>query len=194
MKHYLWTGLAICIGITTPQRALGASIGIYSTADATGHAMELRAGEQASLYVIANPTPGVSWGGEVSVAEYRIIGLPEGWVASWLPTPLVLASVGDPFGAGVDIALANSPGAAPFLLHTLSIRAATDAQDVTLEVVARNPPGGPVGEPPSDCPWLHYISVDHFEVVCAEVEGFRINSATGLKSSLWYDVKRLYRE
>jgi hypothetical protein len=172
-----------------------ASIGIFSTADCSSCNLSIERGATDTLYVRAL-TEGVTVG-DMSGAEFRIEGLPAGWSVTVIPNPLVVVTIGDPFGDGIDLAFAVDPHGTCVDLFKVVIRAWSSeiVHDGVLRVVVHRHPAYPW----STCPGF-FIDCgqpcDYFDLYCTGGGSLFINSSrsctVAVRPSAWSDVKRLY--
>lgn len=187
----LWLFWAL-LGVAAPSFA--ASIGIYANPACSGTHSTVNSGDVITLYVVANTSPGPA-SEDVTLAEYRISGLPSGWDAVAVRAPASNVSIGNPFADGVIIAFPDLQTGC-VLLHTLSVHATSNVQDATLQVVAHVTPSGPFGIPPGDCPWLlfYYCGSCDKGATCVEGLAHMLNPTVANQHSSWSWLKALYRE
>ena len=155
---------------------------------------QIPAGSPATLYVVARLS-GPSLCG-ITGAEFRIEGMPAGWVATAQPAGL---SVGDPLGSiggNVVFSTCQSPEAGPVLLYTISIFATSAVTNHTIEVVARNPPTNPV----FGCPLATLCDLPLYTMVCMTGGEIHVNApASGscalmaVEATTWSVIKSLYQ-
>ena len=126
-------------------------------------------------------------------AEFRIQGLPPGWVVFSTPNPAAVAVIGDPFGDGVDMAFSESLTSYSVPLYTVTIWPAAAGAQATLRVVAHSTPPDPmfscvVGYA-GDCPGPTHTCIDGGTLF--------INSDTpctvAVARSSWAGIKELFR-
>jgi hypothetical protein len=164
----------------------GASIGLFSTPDCSRCNLTLPAGSSGTIY-IAVETTGLGFG--VDGAEFKVTGLPAGWMVNTVaPSPPALA-FGDPFGSeGTWLWLADTITGSCAQLFTATITATTQVDEVILEVAGTTAPG--------TCPivFIHCGSCNTH--VCVLGGRLYINSATdctvAVQPSTWSKVKQLY--
>lgn len=120
-----------------------ASIGLYSDpACASCNLQILVPPGVGTLYVTAS-TAGLFWGDDMAGAEFRVEGLPPGWVAFSTPSPQSAVSLGDPLGAGANIAFATAQYGDCILLYTVTLWPAYPGAAATLRVTAHSAPSSP---------------------------------------------------
>jgi hypothetical protein len=168
-----------------------ASIGLFSDPGCGSCNLVIPApGASATLYVKA---VGVSVGefcGGLDGAEFRVVGLPQGWSAVSTPSPAALASVGDPFGDGVGMGFFPPLAGDCILLFTVVITG--DTSPALLQVVRHAHPSNPSWP----CPNLRPGDPCGGRI-CVGGGSLLVNSGTsctvGVGSSIWSQVKRLYK-
>src|SRR5262245_4528567 len=131
---------AAVVAILLATRAEGASIGIFADPACTSCNLAIPDGGTATAYVTANTDGLPSWVTGIVGAEFRIVGLPPGWLATATPSSLTVISTGDPTGpVGAQILLAPPQLGSCIPLYSISITATTPLSDVVLQVTHRNP-------------------------------------------------------
>jgi hypothetical protein len=183
--------------VLAPASAQSASIGLFSTPDCTSCNLDLSPGETKFVYVSAL-TEGlpdwVLWGGG---AEFRVAGLPPGWVTVSIPNPQISLIIGDPFDQGVLLGFPQLPQGTCVLLYTVVLWAplGQPQEDVALHVTARTPPSFPN----YPCPWFTLYcgpACDIFDPYCVGGGTLFINSSqtctVGVQQHTWSEVKSLY--
>lgn len=147
---------------------------------------------------MARSAPGTE---TISGAEFRFTGLPPSWTVYAVPNPLCF-SLGDPFGAGVNIAATNPDGNhcgpqwSTFLMYTVIVFAAEDVSDVRFELTNREPPLNPAFHCPlvTDC-------TPFFQIHCVQTSPCFVNQAvptpcdgvTAVERATWTGVREMYR-
>jgi hypothetical protein len=107
-----------------------------------------------TLYVTASEVGGIWEGYGVGGAEFRIVGVPAGFsVVARTTNPNANIVLGDPLGAGTDIALFPGGSGACISLFTFTFVATELLQDVRLRVERHSQPSNPFL---FDCPVLAY--------------------------------------
>jgi hypothetical protein len=145
------------------------------------------------MYVLAWLT-GTSAGGIVG-AEFRVVGFPAEWSATVTPNPAAIVSLGDPLGAGCNIAFCacqDGAGQGVVLLYTASFVAATAVSNRVVSV-DRHTPSSWLG-----CPMLNESCCspcDFFS--CAGSRPAAINfpayCTVSVEPATWSQVRGLYR-
>ena len=176
-------------------QAWGASIGLFADPGCSSCNLDIPAPPGVgTLYIsvvsasISPPACGVTG------AEFRVAGLPTGWVAWSTPSPLASLALGDPFSpGGAYLALNSTQTSDCVLLYTVVLWPASAGEEAVLRVLAHNPPSNPfLGTCPAlsggDCPtgWA----------ACVAGGTLYVNSSTtctvGVEPSTWSRVKVLY--
>lgn len=133
----------------------------------------------------------------INGAQFRISGLPAGWISNASPPPGVSVN-GDPFGSGVTVSSSTCLTSSGQYLHlfTAAIFAPTVEIDVLLSATAIDPPLAP----PFDCPFVYLCDPPTFSKVCCRGDGAWINVRSGpgcplaVESKAWSEIKALYRD
>lgn len=168
-------------------------IALYADADCSSCNLNVPMGESRDFYVKANSNNDI---GIVS-AEFRITGLPAGWLHTSVPNMLAILQLGDPLNGVGQIPngcylgfLAPQEGDC-VLLYRITLFATSEVHDVELRVEARNPPS----HADFDCPSVVYLCPP-CSVSCALGGVLYINSVqdctVAVRAGTWTAVKRLY--
>ena len=106
MRSLLLLGFATLI-LVCPTQALtqNGSIGVYADSNATLNAATLVPGEPTTLYIIAKLEGDTSVG--LMGAEFRVTGLPDGWIHSSTVNPAANIVLGNPFSFSGGVWRAN---------------------------------------------------------------------------------------
>jgi hypothetical protein len=184
--------LLICLCLTlVPAAALSASIGLFSTPDCSSCNLNIPSGGIGTFYVLADVSD--SFQGSGFGAEFRVTGLPPGWiVVTATPNPGASVVAGDPFGQGVRMCCGITGSAACIQLYTVVVAAPVPAQEVVLRIEpAANPSFG------LPCPQIFDDSapVDP-PAQCADRGVMFVNSnqecSVAVSPSTWTQVKQHY--
>jgi hypothetical protein len=144
--------LVVAAVVFAPAPAVAADglIGIYTDLSATQTALTFSVGVPRTLYVMARLDGQTAEG--MSGAEYRVDGLPAGWVSVATPNPAAAVALGDPFNSigGVrraNIAFQYCTGGSDSLelLHTVVIVPLSEISPTDLQVVVADPHRRAVG-------------------------------------------------
>jgi hypothetical protein len=174
-------------------RAFAASIGLFSDPDCTACNLNILAGEIGTLYVVVS-TEGLPDNEHFVSAEFRITGLPDGWIATSTPEPSAFA-FGDPFGPGANIGFGIGQRGDCIPIYSVVIASPSPATDVRLHVSGRLPPGDPAMNCPriavaceiGPCDIIHCVSGGHLLINSSEV------CSVATKTHTWAAVKGFYK-
>jgi hypothetical protein len=148
----------------------------------------LRVPAAARIFLAAQDT-------KITGAEFKIEGLPEGWVAACVPNAAAKIVLGDPFGeTGVNIAFADCRSGPNEALFQVTVLATSVEADVVLRVTGRTPPGNPH----FDCPLVTLCDEPIFTKWCVPesetcVNPEHLNCYTAVSHKTWSAVKAVYR-
>ena len=187
------TSTALCL---VTAASFAGTIGVYLNPDATGCALTLHEGESATIYLVGTTFVSDPEHGTIASGEFRIAGLPDGWVTTSVPDNFEMIYVqGDPFQDGVRFAFGSlQDGVIPFFVAQL--QATSEQNNVVLAVVQHVNPRPPWGGP-STCPWLQYCDVLCDKPgICADGANLFINASgcsMGVDQRTWSAVRVLYR-
>jgi len=200
--------LALALALAAPVLAgdalpavstLDVTLGVFFDREGTMCSGTIRPGQPGTIYILAKSAPGTEI---ISGAEFRFAGLPASWTVFPVPNPRCL-SLGNPFGAGVNIAATNldgtacSPAWSTYLMYTVLVIAGEDEDDVRFELVNREPPTNPAFRCPlvTDCTYA-------FEAHCVETSPCFVNTTapapcavtpTAVEQATWTKVRTLFR-
>lgn len=170
------------------------TLGVFFDSEGTVCSGTIRPGAPGTIYIVARSAPGTEI---ISGAEFRFTGLPPSWTVFAVPNPGCL-NMGDPFGAGVNIAATRTqcaPEWSTFLMYTVLVLASTEVDNVTFDLTNREPPTNPGFRCPlvSDCSgWdLHCAQTSPCFVNMAEAEP--CDAPTAVESATWTQVREMYR-
>lgn len=138
----------------------------------------------------------------ITGVEFRLGGIPDGWIVSASANPAASVVIGSPVDAtGVNIAFSTCQdeivhGPIDYVgvwLFDLTIMATTQEFDVGIYAYARNPPTNPA----FNCPLaVHCLDAD-YALECVGGAGLCINSPSAcgvsVEPSTWSSIKGLYR-
>ena len=133
--------------------------------------------------------------GCVSGAEFRVAGLGSGWFVTVTASPGAALAIGDPLGAGCNIALSSCSTPGPALLYTIGLTylAGGDPPATTLHVEAHSTPSHPAFA----CPVVTADTGIIFCRECATSGVLYINNpgdcTVGTRAATWSQVKALLR-
>ncbi len=159
---------------------------------------QIPVGTASTLYVVARAAGPTLCG--ITGAELRVVGMPEGWLASATIPPNGIA-LGDPLGSvGGNMAYTScqSPAAGPVLLYTISTFATTAVTDHVVAITARTPPANPI----FNCPLVTLCDQPMYTIVCMAGSQATINPSAGatcdpptvgVQPRTWTAVKAFYR-
>ena len=128
-------------------------------------------------------------------AQFRVTGLPAGWVTISTPNPETL-SLGDPFGSGAIDAFNRLPDGSCVTLYTVVLVAppGTLPGEIVLQVAPREPV-----DPRFPCPAFGLdcgAPCDIFDPFCVAGGTMLLNSSRDcqveVEPTTWSSVKRLY--
>ena len=180
-----------CLSLSTSVEA--ASIGLYSDTGASDNILFVNPQETATIYAFAvtgasDPTGGVDAG------EFRIVGIPAGWVAAATPDPSLNVNLGNVFGDGVTFSWPTLQfGTFPIL--SIVLFATTQEEDVLVEVVKHVVPSMQWGAV-LECPWLHFSCGDPCDTagICVDGNSLMINPrGLSVEDRTWSQVRTLFR-
>lgn len=192
MRRYGWLDgiLAVLLACMPVTFARAASIGLFADPDCSTCRMTLAAGEIGTFYIAAQPLelqPSRPDG-----AEFRVVGLPDGWhTVSVQPSPAAAIVIGDPLGGGTNIAFPTGQPGPCVNLFTVQVFASNAASEVQLRVVQHSTPSNPLFQ----CPvmvmdWIPFtkICVDGGSLLVNSVQ----NCSVSVTSTTWSMLRRLY--
>jgi hypothetical protein len=181
------------------EAAVAASISLFSDSDCSSCNLTVPAGSTRTLYikVLTEGLPPYVTG--IVGAEFKVTGLPPGWMTTSTPNPASHVSDGDPFGpVGTRIAFPQPQPGTCILLFTVSLTATTPANDVTLQVTSRTPPSDPNAPCPNVSPDCTPNPCPFAPNPCVDGGTMFINSSKdctiGVAPATWSAIRVLYRE
>jgi hypothetical protein len=132
----------------------------------------------------------------ITGAEFRIDGLPAGWIVQAEPSPPSASVTGDLFGDGTSISFTcgHPEFAMYFELFSVGVFATDTQTDVLLAATAIRP----LPAPPNDCAYVYLCDAPTFTKVCVQGSGAWINPrkfgcGLAVEATSWARVKSLYR-
>jgi len=124
---------ALAIAVVLPAKAGNGSIGLYFDSDLTTCSRTVDVGIPFELFVSATLDGGTSAG--IVGAEFRIAGLPAGWLTNVTPNPAASLAYGDPFVTGCDIGFPDCQQRSPgVLLYTIAVTPTSPVVNQQLQV------------------------------------------------------------
>jgi hypothetical protein len=167
-----------------------ASIGIFANSDCSSCALQIPVGETGTINisVVGSVYP-------ILGAYLGVEGLPEGWIATAIPSPAANLSIGDPFGTdGAIVSFPSLQSGPCILLYTVFLRAPGQPASFDLHVIATTLPGTPA------CPAIIECRGDPCEFippVCVPGGALLVNSLSDcnvpVASQSWGGTRALYR-
>lgn len=125
-------------------------------------------------------------------AEFRVVGLPAGWFVFSTPSPQASVAIGDPFGAGANIAFGDYLLSDRVLLYTCTVWPAAPGAQATLQVTAHSAPAHPIYVCPlaivGDCPADPRACVGGGTLFVNQPRSCTV----AVRDATWSMVKRLY--
>lgn len=175
--------------------AYAGTIGAYAHVDGTGCSVAIPPGSPTTVYVVAHTFPSDPEGGYFASGEFRLVGLPAGWLATPLADPGVHFWIGDPFAEGWRFAFASlQAGTVPLL--AILLLATTVETNVRFDVVQHVDPQPPFGGT-LECPWVRYCDVPcDAGGTCVDGVSLFVNSGrctVGVEESTWSEIRAIYR-
>lgn len=173
------------------------SIGVF--ADPEGNSCEFTAevGQSFPLYIIATLGGGASGG--MTGAEFRVDGIPFGWITLEVANPAANVVIGDPMGDGTNIAFPScqTGTGGKVLLFTITVIPSTAVSDLILTVEMHTNPSNPNFQ----CPLVTLCDIPAFTKLCvcggqAVINGTIQNCGCGdpspTEATTWGHLKSLY--
>jgi len=177
------------------ESAHGTSIGLFSSSDCSSCGLLVPESSGATLYVRAS-TAGLPDDEYLTTAEFRIEGMPSGWLWFGAPNPDAII-FGNPFSsAGVTVTFTQNAQQGECIdLFSGTIVATNAVRNGRLRVVAPDPPPNPA----IPCPRIFTICSNRAcdNVYCASGGSMLLNSdsecTVGIQQHTWTHVRELYR-
>ncbi len=179
-------GVGLILLCSPPAWAI--SIGLFADAGCTSDHLCIADSSGATFTVAVFGTP-ADCIDCIAATEFRIVGLPPGWVAEPTYPANATTILGDPFGDGVDIGFNPMPGGDCVQLLRIRIRPLQVAASAELSVVAHLRPFSP----DLACPNLYIWPLDGRW--CAEGGTLRVNGTgctVGVAPITWSGLRQLY--
>jgi hypothetical protein len=203
MKSRLFVlhALALAALVTLTASPVSASvIGVFFDQEATDCEASVTAPNFVTWYVCAvlfeDPLASIG----IAAAEFRQTGTPIGWIMTVTPSPASNVSIGDPLGAGCDIAFPTCQGVSPphvVLLYTVTGVATSQVTDAELHIEMRSPPTNPNFQ----CPVLVICLPPTFGLYCVggsdaviNRSGSKVCPPVAIATPSWSGMKALYRD
>jgi hypothetical protein len=186
--HYIF-GL-----LTLANASFASSIGLFGDPEYTSCNLNLPAPPGVgTLYIVAIDCADIRGACPFFIgAEFRVEGLPAGWVMLSSPSPAAIVAIGDPFGAGANIAFPEYLTSNSVLLYTVTVWPAAAGAEATLQVVSHSTPSDPFLICPvayvGDCPGPVRACVGGGALFVNQPEPCTVAAS----QATWSDVKRLY--
>ena len=187
--------LGLVLGALCTVSAQAGTIGLSSAPDASS--CDLIVPPEAGVgtfYVCAlSSTPEETCGG-ICGAEFRIEGLPSGWVAVATPAPEATVVIGNPMGPGVNMGFPRVAewGATPVVLYRVVVCPPSAGASSVLRVAVHASPAWPELQ----CPSVAGACFDQW-VHCVQGGALFINSSipctVAVSEKTWGQMKALYR-
>jgi len=191
MRFVLFFAVA---AVVAPQLVSAAALVVEATGTSNPYVVQLPANSSV--------TARVSYRGEFPVtgAEFRLAGVPQGWLVSAIPNPAANIVIGSPVDdTGVNISFStcndqvNSYGLVDVWLFDLNIIAMTLVNEVSIYPEARNPPLNAS----FDCGLAVSCAANGYQPECVGTAGICINPVGGcgvpVEAPTWSVVKSLFR-
>jgi hypothetical protein len=181
-----------CIVLLTSP-AFAGSIGLYADADATTSTLELLPYGTATIHAVAVTDASDPFNGEFVAGNFRVVGVPDSWVATVTPVAGFTLVLGDPLGDGVNFGFPQSVSGT-VVLFNITVLSLTAQQDVRLEVV-RHVDLTVAWGVELDCPWVLYYCPGPCDIpgTCVETHDLIINPTVAVEATQWSSVKQLFR-
>ena len=179
--------------VTIASASFASSIGLF--ADLANTSCNLNIPAQpgvGTFYIAAIDCANIGCPG-FTAAEFRVGGLPAGWVASSSPSPAAGVAIGDPLGAGANIGFYEVLMSNSVLLYTVTIWPVVAGAEATLRVTAHSTPSNPNYVCPrvrvGDCPATVYFCVGGGTMFINQPEACTV----AITQATWSVVKGLYQ-
>jgi hypothetical protein len=177
--------LAVLLALDRAEAS--ATLALFSDEDCMSCNLSIAVGETKSFYLVA-----ISSTYSISGGEFRITGLPAGWVAVSTPAPEAIYANGDPFGDGATLAFSHFRPAECLKFYTLTVTSTSLVSEAVLGLAMRIPPS----IPDLRCPVLHTDCAPCGPAFCALTSDLNINSTqdcnVALHSRSWSQLKQLF--
>lgn len=125
-------------------------------------------------------------------AQFRIVGLPQGWLATTTPNPAAVTAIdGDLFGAGATVQFTSLQVGIPLVLFDVTLGPSTPGATAILKVEGLDVPVGP-----DYCARVGGDCSTYPPSVCAEGGTLYVNGSqcpVGVDLAPWSRAKRLYQ-
>ncbi|MFQ5599756.1 MAG: hypothetical protein ACE5G2_04290 [Candidatus Krumholzibacteriia bacterium] len=194
MRSWMMVGVAMIWSLSA-RTVLAASIGLFSTADCTSCNLTVPEGGSSTLYIRFTGLSGLPWVNGLLGAEFKVTGLPDGWIAVSTRSAASYTAFGDPFGpTGASLGFPTPQTGDCINLYTVTLTSTSAAADIVLRVTKRTPPTNP----DFPCPRATVECGPCFPLICVGGGGLLINSETectvAVEGSTWSRIKLLYEK
>ena len=183
--------LVATVAFWVPQ-SRAASIGLFADPDCVSCDLRIPSTPGAGVFYIAvsGATTAPEYCEGITLAEFRIVGLPLGWEVSL--TPYAGTSVvGHPFGAGVNVSFAWPQPGDCVLIYLGTLTPAAPGAEAVLGASAHSTPRNPSWE----CPVVRPGNCG--SAFCVDGGALYVNSttlcSTTISKTTWERVKQLYQ-
>jgi hypothetical protein len=177
------------VALLTMRSAPGSGqvLGIFADSSGTQCSLSASPGVVTNGYILfrRGPFDGIQG------FEFRVNGLPAGWMAFADWCPLTQLCIGDLFGPGAKHVWTACRQRDPIIIAPLAIIANSEEGNVVLTVEGRLPPTDPL----RSCPLVVLCDAPAYTAVCVDVQAGIINGpcSVSVSSGTWTQIKRLYQ-
>lgn len=181
----LIAAIAVAATFNHPIARADPVIGLYSNGDCSECQLSVPSGSSSAFFLRVHP---VELAGElITGAEFRIVGIPAGWAASFLP-PASGLEVGDVLGTGGALVLLSPVSGDCIDIGRVEITATSSESEVTITIDT------PATRP---CPLVSYVTPAFPPRRCASGTVLWINSSDSCRVATargsWSTMKELFR-
>jgi len=171
------------------ERAAGASIGLFSTPDCSSCNLTIPSGESRNVYIHVVTT---DLGYAVIGAEFKVVGLPPGWLVSTIPNPASSIVIGDPFGSvGTNIGFGTGQPGPCVNLFVATITATSQETQLAFQVTMKTPPST------QPCPLVVVDCPGCSTGICVSGGALLVNwssdCSVAVQEGTWSGAKKTYR-
>ena len=169
--------------------AAAGTIGLFADGDCSSCGLTIPPGGAGTFTIAYVPSAGEP----VRAAQFRVTGLPAGWiVTSITPNPAASLVLGNPLAEGAILTCPSSLNGACVTLFTVQLEATTQVTDGHMEVTQHTTPT----QPALQCPAVYACdSCDSW--ACATGGRLALNPTqpcvVGVAPSAWSRAKQLFR-
>lgn len=178
--------------VAWPLQLRAASIALYADAGCVTCDLRIPSGTTSAAFYVAvsGATSAPEYCEGVTLAEFRIVGLPAGWRVSLTPAPDATI-VGSPFSTGVNVAFREPRPGDCVLLYTGWLTPPAAGAQAVLHVVAHAIPR----DPSRACPVVRPGNCG--SAFCVDGGSLHVDTPasclTGVTPATWERVKQLFR-